>query len=255
MTQHAYTPTEKARIHRKQRDRRRRDWQRREGEFRRRIERLRRQIEQARKRRQWLLLLILIAILTMQKSLSAAFARLVSYPADPITDDVDWMPDPLNDYAPRRDSDDFCDGYSRAQWDRMAEKRGFRVNRKAQLKAEWEADPDWGRFPERYQQWDYRPFLGEIFNDLRQQRWQSDALAALKLLSPQEVNQYIEEAFYLNPADLRQCNAQRDREIVAALRSRAILWEECKRRDAELSRPDKESREKIDDDPEGPQIV
>lgn len=246
-----FTPNQKSGTKNRQ-ERRRRDRRRREDEHRRRIRRLRRQIEEARKRRQRLLLLLLLAVLAMQESILGAFQRLyVDWPA-PDPEPLDWTPDPANDFAPRHGSDDHCDGYSREQWNRMLDERGIKVSRKAELKTAWEGDPDWQRFPARYQQWGYRPFLGEILNDLREDRWRSDALAALKLSSPQETHRYIHEAFYLNPADLRQCFAQRDHEIVAALQSRAVLWDECKRRDVENARSDKEFRREIDDDPEGP---
>lgn len=233
---------------------RRRERRRREEHYRRRIERLRRQIEEARKRRQRLLLLLLLAVLAMQESIFAGFQRSYVDWDNPDPGPLDWTPDPANDFAPRHGSDDFCDGYSRKQWNRMLDERGIKLSRKTEMKAEWEADPDWERFPARYQQWGYRPFLGEILNDLREDRWRPDALAALKLSSPQETHRYIDEAFYLHPADLRQCFAQRDHEIVSALQARAVLWDECNRRDAENARSDKEFRKEIDDDPEGPSV-
>lgn len=247
------TPAQKAKYD-KEKNRLRRERRRREDEYRRRIERLRRQIEEARRRRQRLTLLLLLAILALQESILAAIQRLNQSWPDPNPEPSNWAPDPANDFAPQHGHDDYCDGYSREQWFRTLDERGIRFSRKAQLRSEWQADPDWERFPERYQQWGYRPFLGEILNDLRERRWQSDALAALKLSSPQETHRYIDEAFYLNPADLRQCFAQRDREIVAALQSRAILWDECKRRDIENTGSNKEFRKEIDDDPEGPSV-
>ncbi|MBB3611593.1 hypothetical protein [Rhizobium sp. BK602] len=80
---------------------------------------MRRQIEEARKRRQRMLLLLLLAILAMQESILAAFQRsYVDWP-DPDPGPLDWTPDPANDFAPRHGSDDYCDGYSREQWNRM----------------------------------------------------------------------------------------------------------------------------------------
>ncbi len=184
----------------------------------------------------------------------ATLLRSYCHQPTPQREPEEWMPYPANDFAPRRGADDYCDGFSREQWDRMLDERGIKLSRKAEMKAEWEADPDWERFPARYQQWGYRPFLGEILNDLRVDRWRCDALAALKLSSPQKTHWYIDEAFHLHPGELRQCFAQRDSEIVAALQSRAILWGECKRRDAENARSDKEFRREIDDDPEGPSV-
>jgi ribosomal protein S30 len=247
------TLNQKTRIKAKE-ERRRLVRRRRAEEYRRRIQRLRRQIEEARKRRQLMLLLLLFAILAIQESILAAYQR--SYLAWSVSDadSLDWIPDPTNDFAPRHGSDDYCDGYSREQWELMTGQRGIRLSRKAELKKAWEADPDWERFPERYQQWGYRPFLGELLNDLSQLRYRSDALVAVKLSSPREVHRYIEEAVHLNPADLRQCFEQRDRDIVAALQMRAILWAECKRRDAEEARRNKEFRKKIDDDPDGPSL-
>lgn len=248
-----FTLNQKSKI-KKREERRHRERRRREEEYRRRIERLRRQIEEARKRRQRMLLLFLLAILSMQESILATFQRSYADWDNPDPGPLDWTPDPATDFAPRHGSDDFCDGYSRERWNLMLDERGIKVSRKAELKAAWEGDPDWERFPARYQQWGYRPFLGEILNDLREDRCKSDALAALKLSSPIEIHSYIDEAFYLNPADLRHCFAPRDHEIVAALQSRAVLWKEGKRRYAERTRSDKEFRREIDDGPEGPPV-
>ncbi len=248
-----FTLNQKSKI-KKREERRRRERRRREEEYRRRIERLRCQIEEARKRRQRMLLLFLLAILSMQEAILATFQCSYVDCLDPDPEPLDWTPDPAADFAPRHGSDDHCDGYSREQWDRMLDERGIKVSRKAELKAAWEGDPDWQRFPARYQQWGYRPFLGEILNDLREDRWRFDALAALKLSSPVEIHRYIDEAFYLNPSDLRQCFAPRDHEIVAALKLRATLWDECQRRDIENTRSNKDFRKEMDDDPEGPSV-
>lgn len=226
------TPAQKSKI-KKQEERRRRERKRREDEYRRRIERLRRQIEKARKRRQRFLLMILLTLLVMQDSFLAAFRRSYSYWPDPTSEPKEWRPDPANDYAPRRASDDYCDGYSFEQWNRMLDERGIRISRKAELKAQWETDPDREHFPQRYREWGYRPLLGEVMAELTTPYWQADAFAALKLLTPHEVHTYLDEAYASDLGDLRQCLRDRDADIIRAFQSRAISWEEHRRREAE----------------------
>lgn len=231
------TPAQKSKI-KKQEEHRRRELRQREDEYRRRIERLRRQIEEARRRRQRLMLLLLLAILAMQESILAAFQRsFVDWPdPDPDPEPKDWAPDPRNDFAAQPGHDDHCDGYSRKEWTRMLDERGIKLSRKAEMKAAWEADPDHELFPPRYRNWGYRPYLGEIMNDLTDQRYQPDALTGLKLLSPPETHQYLDEVYAINPLDLLHCRAELSADIIHNFKSRAVLWEERKRREAEEAR-------------------
>lgn len=241
------TPAQKAKYE-KEKNRRRRERRRREDEYRRRIERLRRQIEEARRRRQRLMLLLLLAILAMQETILAAFQRSYTDWPDPDPEPSNWTPDPVNDYAPQPGSDDHIDGYSREQWTRMTAERGIQISRKAELKAEWEADPEREDFPQRYKDWGYRPYVGEIMHDLTDARHQNDALTAIKLMAPAETHKYLNEAYATDPGDLRQCLADRDHQIIATFQQRAILWEERKRREAEEVRREKELSQKNDGD-------
>ncbi|WQO64672.1 hypothetical protein U8C40_16275 [Sinorhizobium medicae] len=240
------TPAQKAKYE-KEKHRRRRERRRREDEYRR-LERLRRQIEDARRRRQRMLLLFLLAVLAMQESILATFQRSYTYQPDPDPEPSNWTPNSANDYAPRAGDDDHCDGYSREQWNRMLDKRGIRISRKGEIKAAWEADPERERFPERYQDWGYRPHLAELIYDLTAPYWQADAFAAIKLLTPHEVHTYLGEAYATDPGDLRQCHADRDHQIVAAFQNRAILWEERKQREAEEARKAKNDKKPDDDE-------
>lgn len=241
------TPEQKSKIER-QKERQRRERRQREDEYRRRIERLRRQIEEARKRRQRLLLMLLLAVLAMQESILAAFQRsYIDWP-DPDPEPKDWTPSPENDFAPRPGHANYIDGYSYAQWTRMLDERGIRVSRKAKLKSAWEADPERERFPVRYQEWGYKPYLGQIMHELTAPYWQQDALIALKLLSPTETHKYLDEAYAIDPGDLRQCLADRDSDIIQAFQTRAILWEERKQREAEEARKAKTDKKPDDDE-------
>lgn len=234
MHQHQLTPDQKAKI-KKREERRRRERQRREEEYRRRIERLRRQIAEARKRRQRLMLLLLLAILAMQESILATFRRSYIHWPDPALEPKDWTPDPANDFAPRPGHDDHCDGFNREQWNRMLDERGIKLSRKAELKAEWEADSERELFPERYQMWGSKPHLGQIMDELKAEYWRADAFAALKLLTPTEVHTYLDEG-YTAGSTFRRCLADRDADIINNFRSHAILWEERKRCEAEEAR-------------------
>lgn len=243
------TPEQKARI-KKREERRRREREQRVDEYRRNIERLRRQIAEARRRRQRMLLLFLLAVLIMKEQLFAAFTRSIVYRPvpDPAPDATDWTPSPDNDYAPRRGSDDYCDGYSYEQWNRMVDERGIRLSRKVGLQEAWKSDPDYSLFPRRYREWSHRPFIGQLMAELSAPYWQSDAHAALKLVTPHEVHTYLDEAYATDPGDLRQCLAERDADIIIAFRSRAILWEERKRKEAEEAKREQKLSRKNDDD-------
>ncbi len=247
MDHYPLTLKQKAEI-KKNEERRRRKRRLREDEYRRRIERLRRQIEVARKRRQRLMLLLLLAILAIQESIFATFQRSYTYHPDPDPEPEDWTPDPRNDFAAQPGHDDHCDGYSRKEWTRMLDERGINLSRKAEMKASWEADPDYERFPDRYKNWGYRPYLGEIMDDLTDQRWQGAALKALKLMSPDETHQYLDEAYASDPADLLMCRANSSADIVRNFQSAAIRWEFRKQREAEEAKRDKEFSRKNDGD-------
>lgn len=241
-----FTLNQKTKI-KKREERRRRERRRRDEEYRRRIERLRRQIEEARKRRQRLLLLLLLAMLAMQESILATFQRSYMDLSDADPRPLDWRPDPANDFAPRDGSDDYCDGYSREQWNRMLDERGIKVSRKTEMKAEWEADPERELFPERYQLWEHRPYVSQIMPELTAPYWREDAVAALKLLTPHEVHTYLDEAHAIDPGDLRKCFSDRDQQIITALQQRAILWEERKREEAEYALKAKRENRPDDD--------
>lgn len=239
------TPEQKSKIAR-QKERRRRERERREDEYRRRIEELRRRIAEARNRRQRLLLMLLLALLAALESTRPKFAASVYWP-DPTPDPTRWTPDPSNDYAPAPGNDDHCDGYSYEQWNRMLDERGIRFSRKSELRAAWEADPERVLFPDRYKNWGYKPFLAEIMNDLSEPRYQPDALKGLKLLSPPETHQYLDEVYAVNPLDLLHCRAALSADIVRNFQSRAVLSEEHKKREAEEAKRDKELSGKNDD--------
>lgn len=240
------TPAQKEKT-RQREERRRRERQRREDELRRRIERLRRQVAEARRRRQRLLLLFLMAILAMQESILATFTRLFNHSTDPKEDSRNWTPDPVNDFAPQNAKDQYCDGYSYAQWSRMLKERGICLSRKAERQKAWESEPDYHLFPLRYREWGHRPFIGQIMEELTAAYWRHDALTALKLLSPREVHAYLEEAYASDLGELRQCLAHRDADIVRAFQNRAVLWEERKQREAEQARKAKNCNKPEDD--------
>lgn len=242
------TPAERTRVTIQTDCRRRERRRRREDEYRHRIERLRRQIEETRKRRQRMLLLFLLAVLAMQVSLLAAFRRSYIEWPDPAPEPKDWTPDPANDFAPRPGHDNYIDGYSHKQWNKMLAERGIRLSRKAELREAWMADPDYGLFPVRYQEWGNKPFLGQIMEELTTPYWRADAFAALKLLSPPETHKYLAEAYATDPGDLRQCLADRDSDIIQAFQTRAVLWEERKRNEAEEAKRERELSRKNDGD-------
>lgn len=241
MQQHQITPAQKAK-RKAQEERRRRARRQREDDYRRRIERLRRQIEEARRRRQRLMLLLLLAILTMQESILPTFRRSHTYQPDPDPEPSNWTPDPTNDYAPKDGHDDYCDGYSHEQWTRMLDERGIRLSRKVELQEAWKADPERELFPNRYKGWGYKPFLAEIMNDLSEPRYQPDALKGLKLLSPPETHQYLDEVYAINPLDLLHCRSTLSADIVRNFQSRAVVWDEHKRHAAEEARKAKDDK-------------
>jgi hypothetical protein len=242
-----FRPARKAAIE-KEEDRRRRKRRQREDEYRRRIERLRRQIEEARRRRRRVLLLLLLAVLPMQESLLATFQRSFAYQRDYDPEPANWTPDPRNDFAAQPGHDDHCDGYSREEWTQLLSERGIKLSRKTEMKAAWEVDPERALFPERYQLWGTRPYIGQIMAELTAPYWRADAFMALQLLSPPETHQYLAEAHATDPGDLRQCLADRDADTIRVFHTRAILWEERKRREAEKMQRLKSDRKQDDDE-------
>lgn len=240
------TPEQKSKTAR-QKERRRRERERRKDEYRRRIEELRRRIAEARKRRQRLLLMLLLALLAALESMRPKFAVSMSWP-EPTPDPTGWTPDPATDFAPKDAHDDHCDGYSREQWNRLLDERGIKLSRKAELQEAWKTDPERELFPDRYKDRGYRPFLGEIMNDLSEPRYQPDALTGLKLLSPPEVHRYLDEVYAINPTNLLHCRADLSADIVRNFQSRAVVWEEHKRRQTEEAKRDKELSRKNGDD-------
>ncbi|KQT03166.1 hypothetical protein ASG42_24455 [Rhizobium sp. Leaf391] len=250
MQQHQVTPAQKTKL-KKQEERRRSERRQREDEYRRRIERLRRQIEEALRRRRRMLSLFLLALLAIQESILKAFVRSFTYRPDP--DPADWTPSPESDFAAQTGHDDYCDGYSYAQWTKMVHERGIRVSRKAELQETWKADPERENFPQRYKDWGYRPYLGEIMNDLSIARWQSDALTALKLMSPSEVHKYLDESYAADPGDLLMCRADLSADIIKNFERAAIQWEIRKAREAEEARQEKELSRKSNNEDGNPE--
>ncbi len=247
MHPHQLTPAQKEKI-KKREECRRRKRKRLEDEYRRRIEHLRRRIAEARKRRQRLMLLFLLAILAMQESILATFQRsYISWPA-PDPEPEKWTPDPERDFAPQPDSDDHCDGYSHEQWNRMLTERGIKLSRKAELQEVWKADPEREDFPQRYKDWGYKPFLAEIMSDLSEARYQLDALNGIKLLSPVETHQYLDEVYAINPLDLLHCRSELGAGIIHNIKSRAVLWEELKRREAVEAQKMRKDKKPDDDE-------
>ncbi len=198
------TSEQKAKI-KKEDDRRRCKRRQRENEYRSQIERLRRRIAEARRRRQRMLLMLLLAILTMQESIFAAFRRSYIYSPKPTYDPTNWTPDPSNDFAPRLGHDDHCDGYSRERWSRMIAERGIKLSREVERLEAWKSDPDYDLFPPRYREWNHKPYIGQVMEELTAPYWQQDALTALKLLSPPETHKYLDEACL---TDLREAEDQ-----------------------------------------------
>ncbi|MDH4442642.1 MAG: hypothetical protein QE284_19930 [Rhizobium sp.] len=241
---HQLTPKQKSIIAR-QKERRRRERERREDEYRRRIDELRRRTAEARKRRQRLLLMLLLALFATIEAMRPKFLLFMCR-TEPIPEPSPGTPDPNNDYAPASGCDDYCDGYTYDQWTQMLNERGINLSRKAEMKAEWEADPERKLFPVRYQLWGHRPYIGQILDELTAQYWRADAFAALKLLTPHEVHPYLDEA-YTAGSTFRDCFANRDADIITAFQNHALLWEERKRREVEEARRTKNDLKPDDD--------
>lgn len=253
-----HDPTTKTKNH-DDADRERARW--RERDYRRCLERLRRQIEEARKRRKRLRLLALLILLVLLISLRPRFFWLVAdhqdenpplqlrppmLSADKGGTATDWMPSPESDFAPSPGEENHCDGYSFQQWTTMADKRGISMGSRAARKRRWYADPERKLYPLRYQDWGYKPYLGEIMDELRDARWGTDAFLALKVMSPPEVHQYLDEAYVRDPADIRLCRADFSDEIIRNLQSAALRWEARKLRDEDEARKQDELVKKHD---------
>ncbi len=193
-----------------------------------------------------MMLLFLLAVLAMQESILTLFTRSFPSRPDPTPGLKHWTPSPEKDYAPEHGNDDHCDGYSREQWDRMAHERGIKLSRKGEMKWAWKADPERENFPQRYQEWGYKPFLTEVMNDVTDRRYQLDALKTLKLLSPPELHRFLDEAYAINPTYLLSCRAELSTDIVRNFQSHAAVWDAYKRRQVEEARREKELSRKND---------
>lgn len=246
MQTHDITPEQRNRAARRK-ERRRQKAARRAEELRRQIELLRRQIADARRRRQRMLLLLLLAILAMKQSILTAISYSITHHPKTISGPTGWMPNPDNDFAPRKNEDDFCDGYSFEQWTRLSKERGITLSRKAERDKAWKGDADFHLFPLRYQDWGHRPYIGQVMEELKTPYWQQDALVALKLLTPREVHLYLDEAYAVDLGELRQCFADRDADIIGAFQKRAVLWEQRKQQEAEQARRAKNVNKPEDD--------
>ncbi|MDR6100997.1 hypothetical protein QE369_001175 [Agrobacterium larrymoorei] len=134
------------------------------------------------------------------------------------------------------------------QWTRLADARGISLTSKAALKRRWEADPEHELFPRRYRDWGYRPTLRELMYDLTAPYWQADAFAAIKLMSPAETHQYLDEAYATDLGDLLMCRAGSSGEITKNFQSAAVGWEIRKRREAEEAKRERELSRKNDGD-------
>lgn len=77
-----------------------------------------------------------------------------------------------------------------------------------------------------------RPNLPQLMVEMRQPYWRAGAFAAIKLQSPPEVQNYLDEAYGLEPADIRQCYSEWTTDIIANFRSAALRWEARKQREA-----------------------
>ncbi|UNZ52847.1 hypothetical protein [Agrobacterium tumefaciens] len=240
------TPEQKSRFARRK-ERRRQQAALRAEELRRRRDRLRRQIADARRRRQRMLMLLLLAILAMKQAILTAISYSITYRLNPTREPKDWAPDPGNDFAPHDHRNEYCDGYSYAQWSRMLKERGLSRSRKAERQKAWQSEPDYHLFPLRYREWGHRPYIGQVMQELTAPYWQQDALEALKLLTPPEVHTYLDEAYAVDLRELRQCFGDRDADIIRAFQNRAVMWEQRKQQEAEQARKAKHVNKPEDD--------
>ncbi len=101
---------------------------------------IRRRIAEARKRRQRFLFWLLIAMLAFMTANNFLVSRPRFYLAKPAPKPPrrkekqenkpnenlqKWEPSAENDFMSRPGHDDYCDGYSRQEWEAMAEERGW----------------------------------------------------------------------------------------------------------------------------------
>lgn len=208
---------------------------------RRRTENLKRRIDEARKKRERLLLLLLLLLLHCRMFWIWQPIYWTRYRMEPAhipqgsgDDKLEraWQPDPFEDFAPEPGTLEYCDGYSRETWEQLAEKNGLKRSKKGFLARQWEDDPMRQEYPERYRDWQVRPNLPQLMVEMREPYWRVDALAAIKLQSPSEVHSYLDEAFALDPADIRQCYSEHTADVIANFKLAAISWEIRKEREA-----------------------
>ncbi|MGO7182940.1 hypothetical protein ACCT14_13475 [Rhizobium brockwellii] len=207
----------------------------------RRTENLKRQIEDARKKKERLLFLLLFILLHCRMFWIWQPVYWPKYRVKqtltPERSRVDklkkiWEPNPSEDFAPEPGTLEYCDGYSLEGWQQLAEKNGRNRSKKGVLIGLWKDDPMRYRYPQRYQDWYLRPNLPQLMVEIREPYWRVDALAAIKLQTPPEVHSYLDEAFALDPADIRQCYSEHTVDVIANFRSAALQWEIRKEREA-----------------------
>ncbi len=259
------TPEQIARIKAAKRRRKERK-ERADQEWRQQQDNIRRRIAEARKRRQRFLFWLLMAMLAFTTASNFLISRprfYLSKPAPrpprskekrekkPEKNKEKWQPSPENDFAPKPGSDEYCDGYSRADWEEMAKERGWNDR----LKEEWKIDPERPLFPDRYQDFDRRPTLFEITRDFCDPHQQIHAFQALKIAAPPETRKWLDETYTLDPGQIRRAFAHKSTEIAQNFRHAAVRWEEQKRREAEEAlkdskkpKPKEKSKENDDGD-------
>ncbi|MCD2173045.1 HEAT repeat domain-containing protein [Rhizobium sp. C4] len=207
-----------------------------------------RRIADARARKKRFLLWLLMAMLMTQMIANLLLPRHSGYRTKPAPKPPrrrkkekkkeakakrDWQPTPENDFAPRPGSDDYCDGYSRAEWDQMAKARGWRQHRTEAIQNEWTTDPQRSLFPARYQDWDHRPSLFELAREFSDPYQRSVAFDALKIVATPEVKDWLEEAYALDPGEIRRAFSFKSSEIAENFKASALRWQEQKRKDHE----------------------
>lgn len=208
---------------------------------------IRRQIEEARRRRKRFLFWLLIGFIMTQISANWFMPRPVIYRPEPprrpkqqgkrpVKKSKEWAPSPEDDFAPKRGSDDYIDGYSREFWERMADEKGWRPGSKLAMKRAWENDPHRAEFPQRYREWDHRPSLFELARDFCDPHQQAVAFEALLIAAPADAKTWLQEAYVSDPGQIRRAFADRSDKIADEFKKSAVRWEEMKQREAEEAR-------------------
>lgn len=208
--------------------------------YRNRIEELKRRIESERKRRRRLWLLFLLLLLQLEQLRIRRFTwspPTIHFPPEPSEPGAERSgvkpePTPTMDFDPESCSLEYRPGCSRKVWQELAQRKGIKVSTTKALIQQWENDPTRPLYPQRYQDWDMRPNLPQLMVEMRQPYWRAGAFAAIKLQSPPEVQNYLDEAYALEPADIRQCYSEWTTDVIANFRSAALRWEARKQREA-----------------------